>query len=113
MGDDDTTLSFELGVETEEFDVPGRGGRSVKEAAFNWLLQTDRLWMVSSRYAGDLEKVTGVDLLFKLANLKINWQSKNSELHPALKVPKTDRGRRRAFEEFERFFKTLPASEKH
>lgn len=112
MGED-TTLSFDLGVETEEFDVPGRGAKSVKQAMFNWLLRRDRLWMVSPRYADDLEKLMGVDLLFKLANLKIQWQSKNSELHPALRSPKTDRGRRRALEEFERFFKTLPTSDRH
>ncbi len=112
MGDEDTTLSFDLGVETQEFDVPGRGAKSVKQAVFNWLLRRDRLWMVSPSHADDLEKVMGVDLLFKVANLKIKWQSNNSELHPALKEPGTDLKRARAFEEFERFFKTLPTPPK-
>lgn len=106
--DDETTLSFELGTETEEFDVPGEGAKSIKKAIFNWMLKTQNLWMLTAEYADKVESVVGVGLLFKIANLKIKWQSSNSNRHPALQRPKTERARGRAFDELGRFFKTLP-----
>ena len=106
--DGDTTQKFQIGVDTEQVDVPGHGGKSRKEAVFNWMVRTKNLWMLTSAYADRTEAVVGVSLLFKISNLKIRWQSSHAPEHPALIPPTTESAKNQAFKEFERFFKTLP-----